>query len=109
MGEKDARYSEEVGLFADELVDTLTPLGELSWRKMFGGAGIFVDGSMFALVDSGARLHLKVADANRARFEEAGSERHGRMPYFAVPDEVLSDDEALREWAATSVAVARAG
>ena len=106
VGESGARYSDDVGRFAEELVEALAPLGDLSWRKMFGGAGLFVDGSMFALVDSSARLHLKADDSNRARFEDAGSARHDRMPYYAVPDDVLDDDAALLSWAAASVEVA---
>lgn len=106
MGLKGARYSEEVGEFAAELVEELDSLGEMSWKKMFGGAGVFVDGSMFALIDSDAQLHLKVDDSNRARFESAGSAKHGRMPYYSVPAAVLEDDDALLEWARESAAVA---
>jgi DNA transformation protein len=106
VGESGARYLDDVGRFAEELVEALAPLGDLSWRKMFGGAGLFVDGSMFALVDSSSRLHLKADDANRARFEDTGSARHDRMPYYAVPDDILDDDAALLSWAASSVEVA---
>ena len=108
MGLKGARYSDDVGTFADELVESFADLGEVSWKKMFGGAGIFVDGSMFALVDSDAQLHLKVDDSNRARFESAGSEKHGRMPYYAAPAEILEDESQLFEWARTSAGVATA-
>lgn len=106
MGLKGARYSEQVGEFAAELVEELDSLGAVSWRKMFGGAGVFVDGSMFALIDSDARLHLKVDDSNRAQFEAAGSEKHGRMPYYSVPADVLEDDAVLLEWARGSAAIA---
>jgi len=107
MGEQGARYSEDVGQFAEEVSEALAPLGEVSWRKMFGGAGVFVDGSMFALIDSDAQLHLKVDDSNLARYEEAGAAKHGRMPYYVVPASVLEDDEALLEWAGVSAAIAR--
>ena len=107
MGQQGSRYSEQVGEFAAELVEELGPLGDLSWKKMFGGAGVFVDGSMFALIDSDARLHLKVDDSNRARFEEAGSEKHGRMPYYSVPADVLEDDARLLEWGRASAEIAR--
>lgn len=104
MGEAGARFSDDVGTAADEVVARLAPLGDVSWRKMFGGAAIFADGSMFALVDSDARLHLKANDSNRSRFERAGSVKHGRMPYYSVPSAVLNDDAALLEWARPSVA-----
>lgn len=106
MGETGARYSEEVGVFADQLLDAFAPLGEVSWKKMFGGAGVFVDGSMFGLIDTEAQLHLKADDSNRIQFEAAGSVKHGRMPYYTVPSEVLNDEDTLVSWARTSAAIA---
>lgn len=105
MGDAGARFSKDVGEMADQVVAVLGPVGDVSWKKMFGGAGIFADGSMFALVDSDAQLHVKADESNRERFEAAGSARHGRMPYYAVPDAVLTDDDALLAWARASVAV----
>jgi TfoX/Sxy family transcriptional regulator of competence genes len=60
MRVEGARFSDQVGEFAEELVDALAAIGDVSWRKIFGGAGVFVGDSMFALIDSSARLHLKV-------------------------------------------------
>ncbi|NNF52997.1 MAG: TfoX/Sxy family protein [Acidimicrobiales bacterium] len=106
MGDAGARYSDEVGVFADELLDTFAPLGEVTWKKMFGGAGVFVDGSMFGLIDTEAKLHLKADDSNREQFETAGGVKHGRMPYYSVPSEVLEDDDKLLSWAKTSAEIA---
>jgi DNA transformation protein len=103
MGISGARYSDHVGSFADEL----RVLGELSWKKMFGGADIFVDGSMVALINSDAELHLKVDDSNRSQFEEAGVVRHARMTYYAVPADILEDREQLLEWAGRSARIAK--
>ena len=44
---------------------------------MFGWMGIFEDGMMFALVDSGL-LFFRVDDSNRVEFEAAGSSQFGR-------------------------------
>ena len=107
MGIKGAKYSDDVGEFAQELVDGWGDLGDVSWKKMFGGVGVFVDGSMFALIDSEAQLHLKVDDTNREQFEAAGAERHGRRPYYTAPAEILEDDASLLEWAERSATVAR--
>ena len=109
MGEKGARYSDDVGAFAEELAGALQPLGEITWKKMFGGAGLFVDGSMFALVDSDARLHLKVDHTNEAELEALGGQRHGRMPYHSIADDVLADDDRLIELASRSAAIAKGG
>lgn len=36
---------------------------------------------------------------NGGRFEEAGSEMHGRTPYWSVPETVLADQHHLEDWA----------
>jgi len=107
MGIRGARYSDDVGGYAADLVESLRDLGDVSWKKMFGGAGVFIDGSMFALIDSDVQLHLKVDDSNRARFEAAGSGKHGRMPYYTAPADILEDDAQLLEWARGSAEIAR--
>ena len=106
MGTKGSRYSERVGEFAEQLFGDWGSLGEVTWKRMFGGAGVFVDGSMFALIDSDARLHLKADDTNRADFERSGAAKHSRMPYWSVPAEVLADDTTLLEWAGRSARIA---
>ena len=106
MGDKDARFTESVGTLAEEVVDVLAPLGDVRWKKMFGGAGIFLEDHMFGLIDAHAQLHLKVGDDNRERFERAGSVKHARMPYYTVPDVVVQDDARLLEWARASAALA---
>lgn len=107
MGVEGARLTEQVTERAAALVGEWAPIGEVTRRAMFGGQGIFVDGSMFAIVDSAGRLYLKADDERASVHEEVGGERHGRMPYWSVPDDVLDDEAALRDWAAAAAAVAR--
>jgi DNA transformation protein len=107
MGQKDAKLTNASTEAAEDLQDKLRPLGDVTIRKMFGGYGVFESGKMFALVDSGGAVFLKADDTNRSRFEEAGCQKHGRMPYFQVPENVLADEADLQEWARTSLQVAR--
>jgi DNA transformation protein len=44
--------------FVDFLKDSLSGLGPVSVRRMFGGAGVYADGVMFGLVAQDA-LYLK--------------------------------------------------
>ena len=106
MGDEGARFSDAVGARAGDVVERLGALGDVTWKKMFGGAGVFVDGSMFALIDSEARLYLKVDDDNRDLFVAAGGEPHGRMPYYSVPDSVVADESTLLDWARTAADIA---
>ena len=109
MGKKGAKRSGVAVERAETLSATLADVGDVTHRKMFGGVGLFTAGSMFAIIDSSGALFLKADDSNRARFEDAGAERHGRMPYWSVPADVESDRARLLEWATLSAAVARAG
>ncbi len=108
MGEKGARQRAAGTEMAEWLLDELAPLGDVTTKKMFGGYGVFVDGVMFALVDSAGRAFLRADDATSSEFAEAGSEAHGRMPYWRIPQAVLDDSTSLTKWATTARDVARA-
>jgi len=94
---------------AEDIQNRLAMLGDIRAKKMFGGYGIFEEDKMFALIDSTGRVFFKIDDTNQARFEEAGSEKHARMPYFSVPEKVLGDDELLEEWALISISISKGG
>lgn len=93
--------------FLDLVMGRLTPLGAVSSRSMFGGYGLFHEGTMFALI-SGAGLFFKVDDSNRSIYEQAGSKQYKAMPYYQAPAEVLADAGKLLDWAKASVAAAHA-
>jgi len=95
------------GLFA--------PFGEITIRKMFGGAGVYCDGAIFAITgDEG--LWLKVDDVSRAEFKAAGLQpftynfgdgKTGQMSYYTAPEEIYDDHEALTHWTALALGAAR--
>ena len=82
-------------------------------RGMFGGVGLYADDVFFALIADDA-LYLRTDDATRPAFESLGMppfrpfEEHGPvMSYYQLPEEVLEDADALREWASRAIAGAR--
>jgi DNA transformation protein len=95
--------------FCDHVVDLLSPLGEASYRFMFGGYGIYLDGLMVGIV-ADERLLLRADDENRPEYEARGigpfqpypEKGMGTMPYYAVPDDVFEDPEELARWVARS-------
>lgn len=98
--------------FCDHVADLLSPLGEVRYRHMFGGYGIYVDDRIVAIA-ADDELYLKADDENRPRFEKLGMEpfrpfpdRDTTMPYHRVPPEVLDDRKKLLKLARTSLAVA---
>ncbi|NND98746.1 MAG: TfoX/Sxy family protein [Pirellulaceae bacterium] len=105
MGRKGAKLTSQATDVAVQLAERLSPLGDVSTRKMFGGYGIFESKSMFALVTSEGVAHLKVDDSNVDKFVKADAKKFGRMPYYEIPDSVFSNTRSLRSWAKQSIAI----
>lgn len=92
--------------FRDYVLEMLEPLGGVMARRMFGGAALYRDGTVFALIADDI-LYFKVDDANRPDYEAAGTgpfrPYEGKpftMPYWEVPADILEDPQAIRDWAA---------
>jgi DNA transformation protein len=101
--------------FVDYVVEQLAGWGAVSARRMFGGAGLYRAGIMFAVVAEDV-AYLKVDDSNREDFVRAGSAPFEPYPdkirttirtYYEIPAEVLEDPTTLAEWAQRSWLVAR--
>jgi DNA transformation protein len=99
--------------FASFVVECLLPLGPVSARRMFGGFGIYLHGTMFALI-AYEQLYLKVDDGNRQAYEDAGlpyftysdKGKTIRMPYREAPGEGFDEPEILCDWARQAYAAA---
>ena len=99
--------------FLRYVIDQLRGLGVVISRKMFGGAGLYLDGAIFALIAYDT-LYFKVDETNRSDFEEAGMEPFRPfdetsyvMSYYEVPIDVLEEGDELVEWARKALAAAR--
>lgn len=101
--------------FLDYVLDQFSSWGEVSARRMFGGAGLYCDGVMFGLIADDV-AYLKVDDSNREDFEKAGSSAFNPfpeknktyiMPYYEIPADVLEDAEQLGKWADRALAIAK--
>ena len=55
----------------DDIRELFAAFGPVVVRRMFGGAGIFADGTMFALVHDGV-IYLKADERNAPDFEREG-------------------------------------
>jgi DNA transformation protein len=99
--------------FRDYVLDLLAPLRPTA-KRMFGGFGLMLNGTMFALL-SHDELYFRVDDTTRPRFEAAacapfGYNRAGRdvviASYYAVPPELYDQPEELLTWATQAAAAA---
>jgi DNA transformation protein len=97
------------------LRELFSAFGPVAIRRMFGGAGIFADGTMFALVADGA-VYLKADDESVADFKragmppfsyETGKGKRAVMSYWRMPDHLYDDPDDLAKWASNALAAAR--
>ena len=95
--------------------DQLDRLGNVTARRMFGAACLFIDGIAFAIVDDGS-LFLKTDPALKEAMKEAGGQpftyrlqKKGeiKMGYCSPPESAFDDQDELLDWARKSVAIAR--
>lgn len=99
--------------YLDWLRELLAPLGHTTIRRMFGGAGVQVDGHMIAIVVD-ETLWLKADDGNRAEFEvlelpRFHYQRLGKtvaMNFYQPPEEALESPPELLRWARSALAAA---
>jgi DNA transformation protein and related proteins len=96
--ELEAGISTALELFAD--------MGTLSSRKMFGGAGIYLNGLMFVLIGYGD-IYLKADAVSLGAFikavcppfiYEAPNGKHMEMSYRRMPESALDDVEEALKW-----------
>ena len=99
--------------------ELFAPFGPVTVRRMFGGAGVWSGGLMFALVFDGA-VFLKVDEATIPDFEREGSRpfvytrakskgRVGRasLSYWRLPERLYDDPDELASWAARALEIAQ--
>lgn len=96
----------------DWIAEAMEPVGIVTMRKMMGGATLYCDGTIFAIV-SGEGAWFKSDSVSDAEWDAAGCERfsyemsEGRvesMNYRRAPDEVYDDADELRRWASLGLA-----
>jgi DNA transformation protein len=102
--------------FIRELFSQFRPV---TVKRLFGGAGVYCEGLMFALVFDGA-IFLKVDEASIPNFEREGSRpfvytrakspgRVGRhsLSYWRLPERLYDEPDELAVWAARALAIAQ--
>jgi len=101
--------------FVDYVVEQLSGWGEVSVRRMFGGAGLYRERTMLAVLADDV-AYLKVDDSNRDDFLRAGSAPFEPYPekikttirtYYEIPADVLENPDELARWAQRSWLIAR--
>ena len=98
----------------DVLRDLFRDFGAVDIRRMFGGAGVFVDGLMIALIARDV-IYLKADSDTIPAFEAEGlppfryatkNGEHTLTSYWRMPERLYDEPEELARWARDAHAVA---
>ena len=90
--------------FKDFVLDQLSGLPGLTCRAMFGGYGLYRQGTFFGIIHKG-RLYFKTDRVTAPRYRERGMKPFNPSPaqtlknYYEVPVEVLEASGNLTAWA----------
>jgi DNA transformation protein len=91
--------------------DLFRAIPGVTTRKMFGGLGVYSEGTIFALIGPGDAIMVKARGALADALEAEGSEQfwtyEGKtvnMPYWTLPDSALDDPDEAADWARRSLA-----
>ena len=101
----------------DDIRELFSVFGPVNVRRLFGGAGIYADGTMFALLYDGL-IYLKAGECNAAAFDLEALEpftyttkdgQRGITSYRRMPDRLYDDPHELAEWARNALSAALQG
>lgn len=100
--------------FEEWVREHFAALGPLEIKQMFGGAGVYRHGTIFAMLDDGM-VWLKGDETNISALEAAGSRQFtypGKggvmmsLGYWSLPDSATDDPDEAVEWARGAIDVA---
>ena len=97
--------------FKDFVLDQLRLPGDLEYRSMFGGYGLYSGARFFGIVFN-ERLYFKTDEATRPVYEQRGmkpfrpSLRQKLKSYYEVPADVIEVSLTLSEWAKQAINLA---
>ena len=90
-------------------VELFEGVGNITVRKMMGGASIYANGQIFSVLSSEGRLYLKASGEFAETLEAEGSEKFSMgdgktMNYWTLPEAALDDPDLARDWALRALA-----
>lgn len=101
--------------FFDFVEELFEPLGPVRIRKMFGGAGVFADDVMFALIadevvylkaDAALRTELEAEGAEPFTYQRPSDGKTFDMGYLSLPTDAAEAPDEASMWARKALDVA---
>jgi DNA transformation protein len=103
--------------YVDYVHELFARFGPVDIKRMFGGAGVYADGQMFAIVDDDV-IFLRTDDALEADLKAQGCTPWSysmksdgtvrRMGYWSLPESAADDQDEAAALAKRALAAARA-
>ena len=102
-------------VYLEFIREQLSVLGHITTRKMFGAAGVYIDGDIVALITDDV-LYLKADETTQPDFVAEGcgpftymtkDGEHTLNTYWRAPDRLFDDIDAMHEFARAALAVSR--
>jgi TfoX/Sxy family transcriptional regulator of competence genes len=91
------------------MLSLLSELKGLSFRRLPGGIGFFINGRIFGAI-VGGRFRLRTPDVcEHTQSDSTYLFAEWARSYCEVPDEVLQDQEQLLEWVHCAIELSKAG
>jgi DNA transformation protein len=93
------------------VAEALAPIGNVTMRRMMSGGTLYLDGTVFALLD-GEEIWFKADKQSDAIWDAQGCERFpvdfgngkpGTMNYRRGPLDVYDEPEAMQRWARLAI------
>lgn len=101
--------------YLDRIIARLTQVAEVSYRRIFNGAGLYYRGVQFAIVVND-RLYFRADENSRPLFQQKGMAAFQprvavdvESCFFQLPDEVLDQPAELRHWVRIAIEAAQIG
>ena len=97
--------------FGEWVREHFAALGPLEIKRMFGGASVYANGLIFALLDDGV-VWLKADDVNAPLLAAAGARQFTyptkggdtmAMAYWSLPERAVDDADEAVDWARQSI------
>ncbi len=100
----------------DFIRELFAPFRQVAVKRMFGGAGLYADGLMFALEFDGV-IYMRADAESISDFEREGSAPfvyplakrrpgHASQHFWRLPERLYDDPDELAAWAGRALAIA---
>ena len=88
--------------------DVLGHISDITYKKMFGGYGLYYQNRIFAIITSDDKVCFKATEKLAEEYAAAGAtqfiytghknKKPTPMPYWRVPEAILEDRETITDW-----------